>query len=363
METLKNPQPIKEFVALIPEVQKRLTTVTEEMQWYLEYLKDERYEEKENETKEDALKRAESLLDRIIDIGKRRQEVKGKSEETLLMIEELKKRIEVITESCSKDEDNICDAHNGTIDKIIEIREEIMKEKIQPHQTKIDEYRRDFEENKAILLKNKSELNEAKRLRLEKERKEREERERIERESRDQEKIAKMLLNEAEANQLEEWTSLKCGEVVFDSNKDDWSLNTSVFGDKVMNKSNLIIVIEDTNGNQFGGYVSVTINKYDFFHKDSNAFIFSLKSNGRINGMKKFTISKLSEAFEMWNKNNYELFRFGWEDFVICKNNHKTDNITYCKQSSFNYQGIKTGLCGPNTSKTQFTTKRIVVIK
>ena len=118
METLKNPQPIKEFVALIPDLQKRLTTVTNEMQWYLEYLKDERYEEKENESKEDALKRAESLLDRIIDIGKRRQEVKGKSEETLGMIEELKKRIEVINESCAKDEDNICDAHNGIIDKI-----------------------------------------------------------------------------------------------------------------------------------------------------------------------------------------------------------------------------------------------------
>ena len=127
METLKNPQPIKEFVSLIPELQKRLTTISNEMQWYLEYLKDERYEEKENETKEDALKRAESLLDRIIDIGKRRQEVKGKSQETLLMIEELKKRIEVMNESCKKDKDHICDAHIETIDKIIEIREEIMK--------------------------------------------------------------------------------------------------------------------------------------------------------------------------------------------------------------------------------------------
>ena len=39
------------------------------------------------------------------------------------------------------------------------------------------------------------------------------------------------MLDENEKNQLEQWTNKKCGDVIFDSDKDDWSVNTSVFDD------------------------------------------------------------------------------------------------------------------------------------
>ena len=56
--------------------------------------------------------------------------------------------------------------------------------------------------------------------------------------------------------QLEEWTNKKkCSEIIFDSDIYDWSKNTSVFGEKVINKSNLLFVVEYTNNNKFRGYV------------------------------------------------------------------------------------------------------------
>ena len=167
-----------------------------------------------------------------------------------------------------------------------------MNEKIAPHQAKIDEYRRDFEENKAILLKNKMETKEAKRLRLEKERKEREERERKEREERERiekerqereirEKL-KSIVSTEEFNQLEGWTSLKCSNVVCDTEKDGYPKdNTTTFGDKVINKNDLIFLIEDTEGNKFGEYLHEKIPGFTTV-TDSNAFLFSLEDNNQI---------------------------------------------------------------------------------
>ena len=86
-------------------------------------------------------------------------------------------------------------------------------------------------------------------------------------------------ISSKEMKQLEEWTNKKCGEVVFDSNKDNWNQNSSVFDSKLMNRSNLMFVIEDTNNNKFGGYITAKINEYDSWIYDSKAFVFSLKSN------------------------------------------------------------------------------------
>ena len=53
----------------------------------------------------------------------------------------------------------------------------------------------------------------------------------------DQVILQSMNLNQNEIQQLETWTNKKCGEVLFDSDKDNWNQNTSQFDGKVMNKS------------------------------------------------------------------------------------------------------------------------------
>ena len=51
------------------------------------------------------------------------------------------------------------------------------------------------------------------------------------------------LVSQQEIQKLEEWTLLKCSDIIFDSDIDNWSGNTSVFDDKVMNRSQLLFVI------------------------------------------------------------------------------------------------------------------------
>ena len=175
MERINNTTPITQFISTIPTLQNQLNKMIEEMENYLKFMKDEKFTKKENETKEESLRRSESMLDRIKEIVLRRQTVNKKSAEAIEMMNEMKNKIEMITENCKNDDENLCDANNECIDEIIEIRRQIMEENIAPHQIEIEKYRNDFEMNKKELKKQMMETKETRRIRKEQEERERKE--------------------------------------------------------------------------------------------------------------------------------------------------------------------------------------------
>ncbi|BFU21283.1 trichohyalin, putative [Entamoeba histolytica] len=171
-------------------------------------------------------------------------------------------------------------------------------------------------------------------------------------------------MNEVYIKQIEEWTEKRISNILFDSDIDDWNIDTSVFEERIMNKEHLIIIIEDSEGNKFGGYVNSKIDKVDEWISDSKSFVFSLESNGRMKGMKKFDIIHPEYAFCLYNQSNGWLFEFGYgggySDICVFKENYKT--YSYCNQDSFEYEGIENALCG-NEWPNDFTPKRIIVIE
>ncbi|BFU18091.1 trichohyalin, putative [Entamoeba histolytica] len=158
--------------------------------------------------------------------------------------------------------------------------------------------------------------------------------------------------------QIEELTEKRISNILFDSDKDDWNKNTSVFIQRILNKKYIIIIIEDEEGNRFGGYVSEKIDKVGRIY-DSKSFVFSLESKGRLEGMIKFDIRQPQYAFYLYNKSHDILFSFGngYGDILVYKENDKTRS--YCKQNTFDYKEIENALCG----KYNFTPKRIIVIE
>ena len=174
-----------------------------------------------------------------------------------------------------------------------------------------------------------------------------------------------------EKKQLEAWTNKKCSEVLFDSNKDDWSKKTSVFDDKVMNKSNLVFLIEDTDNNKFGYYLSTQIqsNKYDtLISTDKNSFLFSLKSNGRLNGMMKFEIKNTDGGYNVKPKSDNILIQLGYGNsgaIHIKKENSKSQSYCFQRNRFFNYHGTENPLVGGYgiESSQYFTPKRITIIQ
>ncbi|BFU25919.1 trichohyalin, putative [Entamoeba histolytica] len=156
--------------------------------------------------------------------------------------------------------------------------------------------------------------------------------------------------------QIEEWTNRKVGNILFDSDKDDWNKNTSIFDQRIWNKEDIIIIIDDKRGNKFGGYVSSKIDKYDKIY-DSKSFLFSLESNGRIEGMMKFDIKQPEYAFYLYIQSSDCLFIFGDFDITVGKENNKTKS--WCNQRAFDYEEIRHSLCGSE----DLTPKRIMVIE
>ena len=130
-----------------------------------------------------------------------------------------------------------------------------------------------------------------------------------------------------------------------------------------MNKSNLMFVIEDNDGQKFGGYINTKITCTGSWINDQNAFLFSLNSNGRINGMMKFNVSNSSTAFILYPKSSSEeLFRFGKGGFSDIRIDVKDSSNSYCYQNinNFDYNGISNALRGTSGN---FTPKRITVIQ
>ena len=88
----------------------------------------------------------------------------------------------------------------------------------------------------------------------------------------------KSNLTQKEMKQIEKWTKLKMKEIIFDSKIHNWKEDESNFDSKILNKSNLLFLI-DFEGIKFGGFISSKIDKIDEWIKDDHAFIFTFKDN------------------------------------------------------------------------------------
>ena len=172
-------------------------------------------------------------------------------------------------------------------------------------------------------------------------------------------------LEKNELKQLEEWTNKKCSEVIFDSNKDDWSTNTSVFDSKIKNKSNLVFIVEEENNNKFGYYFNGTVNTNGSDMKAQGSFMFTLKSNGRINGMYKFEEKSNVSGLQLYQKSSGYLF-YAHAGIEIYSQNNKTSSHVYEFSSYFDFHGTSKAFhpnCINDSNTPNFTPKRFTVIQ
>ena len=168
-----------------------------------------------------------------------------------------------------------------------------------------------------------------------------------------------------EIGQIEQFTKMKFDSLLFDSEICSWEEDNSEFDKRVFEKSHIVIVIEDTNGNQFGGYINKSITSYVSDGKgitDDETFIFTLKSNGRMKQPVSFGIEYVDKdySFILFKEDSSKLFAFGkGNDILIMKSGGKS-NCT-CKQQSFDYQGNMNVLIGKEGNENPFTVKSLQV--
>ena len=102
-----------------------------------------------------------------------------------------------------------------------------------------------------------------------------------------------------EINQIELLTEMKYDRVVFDTEFCDWEIHTTQFIKHIFGREKLVFLIEDTNGNMFGGFINTVLNEMCWSEKakfkgnnikSANSFVFSLKSKGEFVQPEKFMI-------------------------------------------------------------------------
>ena len=89
----------------------------------------------------------------------------------------------------------------------------------------------------------------------------------------------KCELKKEQKVQIENWTKMKMKEIIFDSNIHNWEVDESEFNDLILNKQNLLFLIETDDNIKFGGFISSKINKIEDYISDENAFVFTFKDN------------------------------------------------------------------------------------
>ena len=175
-----------------------------------------------------------------------------------------------------------------------------------------------------------------------------------------------------EISQIENWSGLKYLALLFDSKYDNWSMNDSIFDSCIFGKENIVVLVDDHQNNRFGVFLKSKIETYQYQEfgewkgqsiTDGNAFVFSVKSNNRFNGMMKFPIKSTDKehAFILYKRDSPMLFCVGGNDISIKKEEYKSK--CFCKQSSFSYQGKSNCLIGREGSENPFTVMRVRVLQ
>ena len=288
-------------------------------------------DEKSNETLEERKNKTETMLDQLEDI-KKRNEIEIQNIELfenniiriIIEIEELKSRHLYDQEKC---ENKISEIEKEIFNSIEAMKENKMKE--------IDE------EMERLTVENKYN------------------------QMRKQNYSSNLfsMIDFEEINQLEEWTGKKCGEIIFDSNKDNFWEYSSVFDSKIIEKSHFVIIIEDEEDNKFGYYTPKKIEQIEKYYNDRNAFLFSLKSNGRLKGMMKFESLKSDNGIKV--KDNGSSYLFGiYDGFWIYKTNCKNNSncVENYSDKSYDFHDQQYPLIG-KPGKSAFTPRRITVIQ
>ncbi|ELP94712.1 hypothetical protein EIN_340300 [Entamoeba invadens IP1] len=173
-------------------------------------------------------------------------------------------------------------------------------------------------------------------------------------------------INDEEIAVLEEFTTRKISSVLFDSDKEDWSKNSSIFHDKIYRNNMLCFLVEDDRNNKFGGVMYDTVIDGNGWTRSSSAFIFSLIRKGILKP-KKFVIRQSrgfdfedrdipeEGAFVLHRQQHEFLFGFGGGcDFEVSKKGEKSSRCipgTYIAQ------------LGDLMDDKYFNTKRVLVFK
>ena len=127
---------------------------------------------------------------------------------------------------------------------------------------------------------------------------------------------------------LTEWTGLSGAEIIYDS--DVCPFTQDDLFDAVRSKENIAIVATTTEGDVFGAFYTVAVDKRDEWFHDPDMFLFSFGSHGRCETPMRFDVKKrcLDVTRLKFYQNDFDGwfvgFYCGWDGFDLGNEKSRT---------------------------------------
>ena len=135
------------------------------------------------------------------------------------------------------------------------------------------------------------------------------------------------------------------------------------FIESILNKSQLIFLIETDDNIVFGGYINSEIDiigeHYEDWIFDEKMFLFTLRDDMPMK-IKRKQKGRRDNAFYLYQNNFDRLFSMGNGEIIIYKG--MFNSCCYQNDTVFNYKGMRNALIG-RTGYKCFMVKRITVLQ
>ena len=164
-------------------------------------------------------------------------------------------------------------------------------------------------------------------------------------------------------NQLVKWTGKTSGVVVYDSKVDEFT-DDGLFN-KTKGKENIALVATTSDGDVFGGFYSVAVDKQNQNLYDPNMFAFSFESHGRCETPQRFVVKERLKE-KAW-VGFYQNCSWGFVEFVIGNGFFTVGNQSsnsYCNRVSQGFEGLQDRtLTGKDGSSQYYHCTRLLAIQ
>ena len=167
--------------------------------------------------------------------------------------------------------------------------------------------------------------------------------------------------------QLEEWITMQCSEVLFDTDVDAWAKDTSVLNDRISGKKHIVLLVETDEHEKFGYYLFTECKQKFGKLSETNkmSFQFNLESNGRLNLPMKFEIKHTyTGGYFLHDKSSDGLIQMG--DIALYKEGRKNDSFVIQNDVNFDYHDIRKAMNGKQSDvhgRMKFNLKRVMIIQ
>ena len=163
------------------------------------------------------------------------------------------------------------------------------------------------------------------------------------------------------------WTGKESATIIFDSTTDEFTRRG--FFDKIRGKPNIALVATTSEGDVFGGFYSVAVNRQSKNSYDRNMFIFSFESHGRCATPQKFCVKEglRDQVRVRYSKNDNNGFVGFWANGNSGFRLGNENSDSNCFNLSNGFEGVHdttlTGKNGPYDKGPYHHCSRLVAVQ